>query len=197
MWVQNQDEHERMSSQTARAEESPENYYTVLGLSASASVLEIRKAYWEFSKRYHPDTTNLPSDEAKEKFQQIKEAYATLSDPRQRAIYDRQYTKHMIYEHQLRQSRSPNNSHPRRSSNAYLDPVDRPLSAGEISALFFMIVTVLGCVLLAIAIAVLRGDAALDPMGLFPAFPAEEIYRTIGHFLVDGCQGLPIGADIL
>ena len=154
MWVQ-PDENDRMSSPKPLAEESLENYYTVLGLSSSASVLEIRKAYWEFSKRYHPDTTNLPSDEAKEKFQRVKEAYSTLSDSRQRAIYDQQlrFDLQRIYEHQLRSERSQHYSHHLRSSNETLDPVDRPLSAGEISALFFMVITVLGCVLLAIAIA--------------------------------------------
>ena len=161
MWVKH-DENDRTSSQTPLAEESLENYYTVLGLSSSASVSEIRKAYWEFSKRYHPDTTNLPSDEAKEKFQQVKEAYSTLSDSRQRAIYDQQlrFYRQRIYEHQLRSERSRHHSHPLRSSNQTLEPVDRPLSAGEISALFFMVITVFGCVLLAIAIAVIRGDAA-------------------------------------
>lgn len=164
MWVENQDKNEWMSSQTALAE----NYYTVLGLSTSASVSEIRKAYWEFSKRYHPDTTSLPSDVGKEKFQQIKEAYSTLSDPRQRVIYDQQLRLHQkrISEHQLRSGRSHNSSHPLRS--AYLDPVDRQLSAGEISALFFMGITLLGCLLLAIAIAVIRGDAALEPISLLP-----------------------------
>lgn len=180
MWVQNQDQNEWISPETALAE----NYYTVLGLGNSASVMEVRKAYWEFSKRYHPDTTTLPSDVAKEKFQQIKEAYATLSDPRQRAIYDQQLRiyQQKIYEHQLRSPRSPNSSHPLRSSSAYLDPVDRPLSAGEISALFFMGITVFGCVLLAIAIAVLRGDPAFEPMGLSPVRSPDEMYPS--HWIV-------------
>lgn len=170
-----------MSSDTALAEASQQSYYTVLGLAPSASVLEVRKAYWECSKRYHPDTTTLPSDAAKEKFQQIKEAYATLSDPRQRAIYDQQlrFYQKQIYEQQLRLGRSHHHSHHLRSANAYLDPVDRPLSAGEISALFFMIVTVVGCVLLAIAIAIVRGDAALEPIGFFPVPSPEEIYRMV------------------
>jgi len=174
MWVENQDEHERISSQTALAE----NYYAVLGLSTSASRLEIRKSYWEFSKRYHPDTTSLPSDVAKEKFQQVKEAYATLSDPRQRAIYDQQLRlqqRHLL-EHQLRSGRS-HHSHHLRSANAYLDPVDRQLSAGEISALFFMGIILLGCLLLAIAIAVIRGDAAFAPTGLL--FPVDSWFPML------------------
>jgi len=171
MWVQNQDDRERMSSQTdggwamPSTSEELQNYYTVLGLSYSASIVEIRKAYWEFSKRYHPDTTNLPSDLAKEKFQQVKEAYGILSDPRQRAIYDQQlrFYQQKIYEHQLRQGSASNRAYARPSSrSSSLEPVDRPLSAGEISALFFMAVTVLGCIMLAIAIAVIRGDTAFQ-----------------------------------
>lgn len=189
MWVENQDQNKWMSSDIALVRE---NYYTVLGLSTSASLLEVRKAYWEFSKRYHPDTTTLPSDVAKEKFQQIKEAYATLSDPRQRAIYDQQlrFYQKKIYEQQLRSVRSPHHSHHLRSAHAYLDPVDRPLSAGEISALFFMIITVVGCVLLAIAIAVIRGDAALEPIGLFPIPFSEATYRMMVHFSPG--SGLPM-----
>lgn len=147
------------------ASEKLQDYYQVLGLSYSASIVEIRKAYWDFSKRYHPDTTDLPSDLAKEKFQQIKEAYATLSDPRQRAIYDQQlrFYQQKIYEHQLRQRSASNRAYARpASSSSSPEPVDRPLSPGEISALFFMAITVLGCIVLAIAIAVIRGDAAFQ-----------------------------------
>jgi DnaJ-domain-containing protein 1 len=178
MWTQNQDDQQRISDQTdlgwakPTAFEELQNYYTVLGLSYSASIMEIRKAYWEFSKRYHPDTTNLPSDLAKEKFQEVKEAYATLSDPRQRAIYDQRlrFYQQKVYEHQLRQGLASNRTYARPSSSGSLEPVDRPLSAGEISALFFMAITVLGCIMLAIAIAVFRGDAALPAIGGF-CFP--------------------------
>jgi DnaJ-domain-containing protein 1 len=179
MWVQNQDDRERISAQTdvgwalPTGSEELQNYYTVLGLSYSASIVEIRKAYWEFSKRYHPDTTNLPSDLAREKFQEVKEAYGILSDPRQRAIYDQQlrFYQQKIYEHQLRQGLAPNRAYARPSSrSSSLEPVDRPLSAGEISALFFMAITVLGCIMLAIAIALFRGDPLLPTISGF-CFP--------------------------
>ncbi|NLQ07879.1 J domain-containing protein, partial [Cylindrospermopsis raciborskii LB2897] len=51
------------------------NYYTLLGLHPSASVIDIRRAYREMSKHYHPDTTELPDQVATVKFQQINEAY--------------------------------------------------------------------------------------------------------------------------
>jgi curved DNA-binding protein CbpA len=95
----------------------------------------------------------------------VKEAYGILSDPRQRAIYDQQlrFYQQKIYEHQLRQGLASNRAYARPSSrSSSLEPVDRPLSPGEISALFFMAITVLGCIMLAIAIAVFRGDTALQ-----------------------------------
>ena len=62
------------------------SYYVLLGLPPSASALEIRRAYRELSKRYHPDTTELPTAIATAKFQQLNEAYATLSNPERRLI---------------------------------------------------------------------------------------------------------------
>lgn len=46
----------------------------------------------------------------------------------------------------------------RKTSSAYLEPIDRPLSAGEIFALFIMLTTFFGCVGLAIALGLWRGD---------------------------------------
>jgi curved DNA-binding protein CbpA len=137
------------------------SYYDVLGLHPFASAIEIRRAYWELSKRYHPDTTELPLSVATPKFQQLNEAYATLSNPARRSDYDDQiraaYWKVLQASTQNDGSRTPSKGGFVRSS-AYLDPIDRPLSAGEVFALFIMGATLLGCLLLAIAIAVWRGD---------------------------------------
>ncbi len=64
------------------------SYYTLLGLHPTATAIEIRRAYRELSKRYHPDTTDLQSAIATAKFQQLNEAYATLSNPERRLTYD-------------------------------------------------------------------------------------------------------------
>lgn len=63
-------------------------YYEQLGLHAGASEREIRQAYFQQSKRWHPDKTSEPR--AKEKFQTISEAYQVLSDPDRRRAYDQQ-----------------------------------------------------------------------------------------------------------
>lgn len=63
-------------------------YYDVLGLKTGASADEIKKAYRKLAKQYHPDM-NPGNKGAEEKFKEISEAYAVLSDPEKRAQYDR------------------------------------------------------------------------------------------------------------
>ncbi len=65
-----------------------ENYYEVLGVDRGASQDDIKKAYRRLAMKYHPDRN--PGDKtAEEKFKQIGEAYAILSDEQKRAAYDR------------------------------------------------------------------------------------------------------------
>ncbi|MDY6939442.1 MAG: J domain-containing protein [Cyanobacteriota bacterium] len=132
------------------------HYYTVLGLDPSASILEIRRAYRELSKRYHPDTTELPLSVATPKFQQLNEAYATLSNPERRAVYDERIRRVRV-PRATELERSENSPSPV-SDSTYLDPTDRPLSTGEVFILFMMGLTIVGCLVLAISIALLRGD---------------------------------------
>lgn len=143
------------------------SYYTLLGLHPSASPIEIRRAYRELSKRYHPDTTDLPAATATTKFQQLNEAYATLSNPERRTAYDQTIGYSRFHVIQPPPNLNTPVNQPRRtySSSAYLDPTDRPLSAGEIFALFILALTFVGCLLLAIAIGLTRGEAAFQVSG--------------------------------
>jgi len=63
------------------------DYYEVLGVSRDASPEEIKRAYRKLALKYHPDRNK--SKEAEERFKEISEAYAVLSDPEKRAHYDR------------------------------------------------------------------------------------------------------------
>ncbi len=62
-------------------------YYEILGLKASASTEEIRKAYRKLALHYHPDR-NRGDATAEERFKAISEAYAVLTDPEKRRLYD-------------------------------------------------------------------------------------------------------------
>lgn len=63
--------------------------YAVLGVSREASAEEIKSAFRNKAKQYHPDIYQGDKKEAEEKFKEIGEAYKILSDPEQRAVYDR------------------------------------------------------------------------------------------------------------
>ena len=63
------------------------DYYNILGVQKTASEKELKKAYRKQSLKWHPDKN--PSEGAKDKFQEINEAYAVLSDQDKRKIYDR------------------------------------------------------------------------------------------------------------
>jgi molecular chaperone DnaJ len=65
----------------------PQDYYETLGLARDASVDEIKSAFRRLARKHHPDV-NPDNPEAEERFKQIAEAYAVLSDDAKRREYD-------------------------------------------------------------------------------------------------------------
>jgi len=65
---------------------SKRDYYDVLGVSRNSGKDEIKQAYRKLALKYHPDRNKTP--EAEEKFKEISEAYAILSDEEKRKVYD-------------------------------------------------------------------------------------------------------------
>jgi len=63
------------------------DYYEILGVSRNASQDELKSAFRRLARQYHPDVNNSP--DAEERFKEINEAYAVLSDSEKRAAYDR------------------------------------------------------------------------------------------------------------
>jgi len=63
------------------------DYYEVLGVNRGASDDELKSTFRRLARQYHPDVSKEP--DAEEKFKEINEAYAVLSDSEKRAAYDR------------------------------------------------------------------------------------------------------------
>lgn len=63
------------------------DYYELLSISRTASAEEIKNSFRNLARKYHPDVSK--ESDAEEKFKEINEAYAVLSDVEKRAAYDR------------------------------------------------------------------------------------------------------------
>ena len=71
------------------------DFYKLLGIGRSASANQIKVAYRELVKKYHPDLFSTADDKAKatEKLRLINEAYAVLGSPERRHHYDEEFVQ--------------------------------------------------------------------------------------------------------
>ncbi len=75
-----------MDSEPRMASMNEKDYYAILGVSKDASTDEIRKAFQQKARKLHPDVNKAP--DAEERFKEVSEAYAVLSDEQKRNRYD-------------------------------------------------------------------------------------------------------------
>ena len=140
------------------------NCYELLGVSPSPNNEELRKAFRQLSKRLHPDTTSLPSDEATRQFQNVCEAYDLLSDPVLRANYDLSIEKN---NNLMSQNKEPyiTNIKPVQFSKSI--GVRRPLSGGELFSLLLLSTSIFLSLALGVFIAFSKGgNLAFTPSWL-------------------------------
>jgi len=68
--------------------EAGSDYYKALGVSKKANDKELKRAYRKLAMKWHPDKHPNNKEKATAKFQEIAEAYETLTDPEKRKLYD-------------------------------------------------------------------------------------------------------------
>ncbi|MEB3319189.1 MAG: J domain-containing protein [Cyanobacteriota bacterium] len=121
-------------------------FYELLQLPPTATADQLRQSFRRLSKRYHPDTTNLPAPAAARAFQRLKRAYSVLSDPQARRLYDDSLRRPV--------GAVPPAAAPIRPAPASLR---RALSGGEWFALLLLAVALLLSLVLGIGVAWARG----------------------------------------
>ncbi len=163
----------------------PKTHYVILRITPWASEIDIRRAYRDLSKLYHPDTTQLPQDIAIENFRQINEAYATLSNADRRSAYDRhiQFSRFQYVSPSDHSVESPSKV-PKNIQTAQDDglPSERPLSGGELFALLLIGATLFACIVLVVLVAWLRGDR-LFPEAIVPPSIISFVFLFSAQYL--------------
>ncbi|CAF1017162.1 unnamed protein product [Adineta ricciae] len=104
------------------------DYYTILGVSKTASEADLKKAYRKLALQFHPDKCKAPG--ATEAFKAIGKAFSVLSDPKKREDYDQ-------YGHAMEPQYENNHRNHGHGGHYYYSDDDDDFSAEEIFNLFF------------------------------------------------------------
>ena len=156
------------------------NHYELLQIAPDASQQELRQAFRRLSKRYHPDTTDLPAEQAEAAFRHLQQAYLTLSDPERRRLYDVS----------LRPVQQPLQPKPM----PVPVPVRRALSGGEWFALLLLGVAVVFSLVLGVGLAWARGTELLREPSWWPG--SEQTAQTLPSNTADVVSAAPPGAAV-
>ena len=114
------------------------SYYKILGVNENASNHELRKAFCKLSIELHPDTTSLEIEVAKNKFQEVLEAYEHLNNSKLRKIYDDKLKENS----KITNNNNVLNNLVIDSNNQNLIGNRRPFSNGELFSLFLLIIII-------------------------------------------------------
>jgi DnaJ-class molecular chaperone len=128
------------------------NHYQLLGVPTTARERDIRQAYRQRCREFHPDTTTLSQQEALTMFHQVNEAYAILSHPTKRIRYDQQLMSLRAQQH-----RADGPTIPPRSSASPVEIQERALSNAEVFALFILGLAFVASLLLVGFVSITRG----------------------------------------
>ena len=134
------------------------NYYKILGVNENASNNELRKAFCKLLIELHPDTTSLKSEDAKNNFQQVLEAYENLNNSNLRKLYDDKLRVNSKKTNKTNKTKlNVLNTLVMDANNQQLVGNRRPFSNGEMFALFLLIIVIFISLVLAIVIASFTG----------------------------------------
>jgi curved DNA-binding protein CbpA len=149
------------------------SHYQLLQVAPTASREELRQAFRQLSKRFHPDTTELPVAEAERAFQQLRQAYAVLSDPAARQRYDGElrHAAMVAAATNLPSTAATMATNPAlraRPPGVRPDGVRRALSGGEWLALLLLGIALVFSLVLGVGMAWLRGAELIESPSWWP-----------------------------
>ena len=134
------------------------SYYQLLEVSQDADTSTLHMAFRRQSKTLHPDTTELPPDEAAKRFRFLCEAYETLADPQARHAYDVILKQYFSVQSSQLASSSKKTGSTLRGKKSSVGEL-RPLSGGEWFSLLLLGISLALSLLLGLGLALFNERA--------------------------------------